>query len=232
MFMMKFKWGIAALLAGASIAAVTSSAHAGVLTFDGNICNGGTACNDYNPIDQGYGSTATVNVLYNRDITDGTLSLGAANSTLKFWDTGYNQLLNIAWGGSSDAAGTPEIFLSPTAGNSVTLTGFDLGAWFHTSRGSQVTIVDGLNNVLYSSGPIVVGTGDLANHFAFNLTSSNGIGIEWGPSGYNVGIDNVAFSDGSGAVPEPAAWVMMIAGFGVIGAGLRSSKVTTRVRFA
>jgi len=34
------------------------------------------------------------------------------------------------------------------------------------------------------------------------------------------------------AVPEPASWPMMIAGFGVTGAAMRKRKATTAVSFA
>ena len=34
------------------------------------------------------------------------------------------------------------------------------------------------------------------------------------------------------AVPEPASWAMMIAGFGVVGGALRRRKTRTSVRFA
>lgn len=44
-------------------------------------------------------------------------------------------------------------------------------------------------------------------------------------------VDNlVGTADLAGAVPEPAAWALFIAGFGVIGAGMR--RRTTAVRFA
>lgn len=36
----------------------------------------------------------------------------------------------------------------------------------------------------------------------------------------------------TGAVPEPATWAMMLAGFGLMGAGMRRRKAETRVRFA
>lgn len=46
-------------------------------------------------------------------------------------------------------------------------------------------------------------------------------------------IDGVSFAAVSGAVPEPATWLMMIAGFGMIGGTLRRrSAVTTGVRYA
>jgi len=49
--------------------------------------------------------------------------------------------------------------------------------------------------------------------------------------GYAVIAQQLAAS-GPSAVPEPATWAMMILGFGAIGASMRRSKQSTRVRFA
>ena len=217
--------GIAAAAASVTmILGISSAAQASTLTFDGNICTTAGACTDSGHIAQNYGDTANVDVQYNRDVTNLALITGAAGSELEFWDTQYSDLLNVAYGGTSDSAGTPEIFLKALNGSTVTLNGFDLGA-FNGSRSSKFTIVDGLGKTLASSGQITVGLGEfnVHNHYAFNLSSNTGIGIKWGPNGYNVGIDNVEFNSGrlAGAVPEPATWGLVIMGFGGIGAVLR-----------
>jgi len=41
--------------------------------------------------------------------------------------------------------------------------------------------------------------------------------------GIDLGLDNVVLM-GGGAVPEPAAWLMLIAGFGMIGGGMRGGR--------
>ncbi|WP_293905455.1 PEPxxWA-CTERM sorting domain-containing protein [Phenylobacterium sp.] len=215
------------LAAAAAVLALAVGAAAGadasVLTFDGDICNGGLTCSDSLRIDQTYGDTAAVDVQYNHDITSPANTTGAAGAELQWWDTGYNDLVNVAWGGVNDAAGTPMIFLKPVTGRTVTLNGFDLGGFLLAERETQVTIVDGLNNVLYASGTIMAGTGPItARHFSFNLSSATGIGIQWGPSGFNVGMDNVDFTTGAAAgVPEPATWAMLILGLGAAGSLIR-----------
>ena len=54
---------------------------------------------------------------------------------------------------------------------------------------------------------------------------ADGIILRWGPNGYDVGLDNIRFDvraiDSGSAVPEPATWAMMIAGFGLVGAAMR-----------
>lgn len=211
---------------------LAAPAQAAVLTFDGNICSGvGGPCVSGSVIDQTYGDAANVDVQYNYDITNALYSRGGANSGLRFWSIQYSELTNVAWGGQDDNTGTPEIFLQPIGG-SVTLNGFDLGSWPNVSRTSQVTIVDGANNVLFSSGQILV-DGNVHTHFSFALTSNNGIGIQWGPSGFDVGIDNVDFSVGpyvTGGVPEPGTWALMLIGVGTVGAMARASR--RRVRTA
>jgi hypothetical protein len=229
------------MLAGCAMGA--GSAHAfvpsniTVLTFDGNICNGGQTCGNGSQIDQSYGDSATVDVQYNASVSALTASSGAlpaladhSGQNLYFWTDQYNELTNVAYGNNGAEA---EIFLAPTAGNSVTLNSFDLGAWPQTTRNSQVTIVDGLGNTLFSSGAITIGTGNHSNHFDLNLTSTTGIGIEFGPDAYNVGIDNLSFTTNaiSGA-PEPSSWGMMLLGFGLAGGALRRRKAIPALRTA
>lgn len=196
---------------GAALAAGAASAN--LLTFDGNICNAGGACANYNFIDQSYGDVAgALDVVYDRD------KQAAISSNLSYWNTGYSDLANVAWGGVSDTLGIAEIFLKPLNGASVTLTGFDLGSWPNTSRNTQVTILDGNGATLFSSGTILV-NGATHSHFGQSFTSSSGIRIQWGPSAYNVGIDNVSFN--VAAVPEPATYAMLLAGLGLLGLAAR-----------
>jgi hypothetical protein len=203
---------------------VTTPAAATVLDFSGAICNGAATCSDAALIDNGYGDIAgQLDVQYDRDITNASLS----DRRLSWWDAEYNDLQGVAWGSTNDSAGTAEIFLQPLSGLSVTLLGFDLGAWQNAVLDTSYVIRSGAGAILASSGTITVGTGNVHSSFAFNLTSSDGIRIQWGPSSYNVGIDNIEFriGQGGGAVPEPATWAMMISGFGMAGAMLRRRRM-------
>jgi hypothetical protein len=208
------------LLATAALA-LPSVAQAAVLTFDGNICHngvsGGQACGNFSLIDQAYGDAAGVDVQTRYDST-----LGATqNNAMQFWDTAYNELINVAFG--TPSANRASVFLASVGGSSITLNSFNLGAWPSTVRNTSFDIFDGLGNTLFSSGSITVGTGNLSSLFNVGLTSSNGIGIVFGPDSYNVGIDNIDFTvtPGTGPIPEPASWAMMIAGFGLAGAAMR-----------
>jgi hypothetical protein len=195
-----------------TVAALTFAGNVGatVLTFDGPIC-AGVACADFNFIDANYGSSTSIAVAYEFGDT-------ALTPKLAWWDTDYSDLTNVAWGAPG---GTPKIFLQPLGGASVTLNGFDLGSWPHFANNTQVTIVDGLNNILFSSGQISI-SGVSHTHFSGPYTSTTGIGIQFGPDGYNVGIDNIDFSVSGGTVPEPATLGMLLlglAGLGFVGLG-------------
>jgi hypothetical protein len=45
-----------------------------------------------------------------------------------------------------------------------------------------------------------------------------------GPDSGYLAFDNLSFATGGGAVPEPAAWILMIAGFAGAGAMIRRSR--------
>ena len=216
------------LLALASFAALTaaSPSSATVLTFDGSICNGGLACGNGAGIDQSYGDTGSVDVQWRFDST------GAADNAnrIAYWLADYNELINVGYGTPSDNGAS--VFFAPLTSQSVTLNSFRLGAWPNTVRGTSYSIFDGNGATLFASGPLTIGTGNLSSLFNVNLTSANGIGIRFGPDSFNVGIDNIDFSVADiGAVPEPASWALMIAGFGLVGSAMRRRRETVRVSF-
>jgi len=180
----------AMLVAGGTLAVGLRPAKADVqtfdLTFDGPIC-GGACTPGYSTISQSYGDVAgVVDVQYNRDTS--ALTLGAAGAEMRFWSTGYSNLTNVAYGANNGVSGFSEIFLQPLNGRTVVLNSLDLGAWSLPKEGG-LTIVDGLGNVLFSTGSITIGS----KHFTFdNISSTTGIGILVQNS-FLVGIDNIQF---------------------------------------
>ncbi len=60
------------------------------------------------------------------------------------------------------------------------------------------------------------------DHSCFNRYSNPAEGCAAGEPGLNF-----AFRDDAAAVPEPAAWAMLITGFGLVGASLRRRRVST-----
>lgn len=207
------KLAFLAAAATATALATASTAQAAVLTFDGDICAGGTSCQNSEAIDQTYGDIAgQLDVAYS----------SGGNQPMQFWSDQYSDLTNVAYGSGAGAS----VLLTPLSGYKVTLNGFDLGAWPLTNRTSQVTIREIGGGVLFSSGAITI-SGQTRSQFSGSYTSASGIEINFGPDNFNVGIDNIDFTVnavGGGAIPEPGTWALMIAGFGLAGGALRRRK--------
>lgn len=63
------------------------------------------------------------------------------------------------------------------------------------------------------------------------LIDDNRIGLNFSGLSYVDGtVLQINFSDAGTAVPEPATWLMMIVGFGAVGAAIRRSRMSGRLR--
>lgn len=189
---------------------VAPAARALTLSFGNATCDGGMACSDSREIDDSYGDLpGLLDVRYDRDLASDLAG------PLTFWTTGYGSLSGVAFGGGLAGSQVAEIFLAPLNGASVRLLGFDLGAWRSQSRDTQVTVLDGNDAILYSSGPLTV---DDVTHLDLDFESDSGIKIQWGPTAYYVAIDNLGFQ----VVPEPATAALLALGLGALGLGSRA----------
>jgi len=207
------------LLATALWAAL-ATAHGGTLDFGSgpvapSICTGvlatgagpASACTNGNFVSQAYGDVdGLVDISY--------VSPPVADATgLRWWSTDYNNLYGILYAGNGgDSSSLARIEIKAAAPDAVvTLTGFDLGAYNQTTRGTNVNVYAlGGGAPLYTfSGP--VGDGALAaTTFSVNVSAVGGLWLEWGDSAFNVGIDNVQYSVSS--VPEPAPAALWLTG--------------------
>jgi hypothetical protein len=214
-----------AILAAAFIAGInTASAGAAVttLSFSGDVCGASSdeACSNYSQIGQDYGDSSAMDVRYRSVVT----ATGATYTPyLQYW-TQYADLPGIVFGGSDRNNYTSEIAFIPTAGFEVSLVGFDFATYLDRSASVPFSIT--------SVGGADISSGTLPTlspgHNSLALNSdyySDGIILRWGPDGYDVGLDNIAFDVRAivpgGAVPEASTWAMMIAGFGMVGGALR-----------
>jgi hypothetical protein len=126
--------------------------------------------------------------------------------------------------------------------------GFDTGfSFFYSSaQAASVNVYDGLNgmgNLLGSlslTGQFNQGCAGDPNGQFCNWTAV-GVGfagiarsIDFGGTANQVAFDNITFGsiDPGGGVPEPAAWAMMIAGFGLVGGAMRRRNTSVRVTYA
>jgi len=215
---------LAIALAGTLIAAsLAVPASAQVLTFEGG------------------GNLASVNDFYN----GGTDSAGnsGVNYGINFSNNSLS-LIDSAAGGTGNTGNDPSgvttlIFLSGGAATMNVAAGFDTGFSFYYAAyfAGSVTVYDGLN-----------GTGNVLATLTLNPTPNvyydwttvgvtfAGIAhsVDFGGSANYVAFDNITLGSatpgGGGGVPEPAAWGMLIGGFGLAGAAMRTRR--TKVAFA
>jgi len=124
--------------------------------------------------------------------------------------------------------------------------GFDTGfSFFYTSStAAAVTVYDGLNgtgNVLgtinllaqYTQNCTGDPTGGFCNFTPIGVAFAGiAMSIDFGGTANQTGYDNITFGSVTpgGGVPEPAAWGMLIGGFGLAGAAMRTRR--TKVAFA
>jgi PEP-CTERM motif len=210
----------------------TASATAYVLDFNsiGGNCAG--VCTNSEVFFQTMGDIAGVVDVSHRSLV-GIGNSAVKENFLKFYATEYGDLNGIAFGGIIRQAqpSVPEITFRALGAEGITLHGLKAGGW-RSSHNTEFRVYDLAYNLLFSSGTVTaprVGHIDVSLGDIFNQT---GLVLQFGPTGLNTGIDNVRFSVANltpGAVPEPASWAMMIAGFGLVGASMRRR---TQVRFA
>jgi hypothetical protein len=183
-------------------------AHATLLTFNGNVCTGGTPCAERSFIDQNYGDGMGIDVTYSHRVSSGNSTVD--EPSLRFWDTGFGDLTNVAYGGST-SAGIAEIRLTPLSGFTVALNSFDLGAWV-SPHSSQYTIFDGSYNVLFSTSILVPSASH--SHVTSGLANPNGLILQWSDP-FNVALDNFDFTVSAtapGPIPEPATALLLGSG--------------------
>lgn len=187
-----------------------------ILTFDQNSACGNSACSTYGQLSQNYGDVAgLVDVSY--------IDVNTPQNSLLWWNTGYNDLLDVAWSGGSDTASHGRIEIKALNGGAVVLNSMDFGAWSNTTRGTNiiVTAIGGGSPLFSYTGDVGWGT-STHNTFWPNVSSASGLWIDWYNSAYNVGIDNVNFT--IAAVPEPETYAMFLAGLGLLGGIARRRK--------
>jgi hypothetical protein len=219
--------------AAALVSLAAAPAEAVVLDFSGSICNGGTSCSNYVPIDQSYGDTAFSDVSYRSiNVEDSTTFEGF----LRYWDDEYGDLIDVLWGGTNNTGYISEIAIDPAPGFEVSLVGFDLAGWPDTDRPSQVTVYRlDFGEILYSSGPVTA-PGDGYLNFDLDLAyRADIVRIQWGPDGFTAGLDNIHFefrpisTEPPASVTDPAMLALTIVG--LIGmAKLRRRKATRAPR--
>ena len=127
----------------------------------------------------------------------------------------------------ADGSPRPE-FRADFSGSGATSVSVDLGDFNRDADTLFLEIFDSAD-VLLDSVTLLIGGADETMH----TLSLGGVGIAYAlfggraPSadGNSIYADNITFTLG-GAVPEPATWAMMIAGFGLVGGAMRRRERT------
>jgi hypothetical protein len=133
----------------------------------------------------------------------------------------------ILRGGGGDAAVVDTVTFSQALLNPVFAI-WSLGqgggpADFNFISPASFTIVAGGPTVQYGGGPITASGPDVHGVEGNGVIQFNGLvsSISWTNPNHE---DYYAFTVGAVAVPEPASWALMIAGFGLAGATLRARR--------
>lgn len=219
---MKIFSKVAALATVIVGAATTADAAVVVLTFEG------------------IGNQASINDFYN----GGTDSAGNSGTNYGInFSTASLGLIDSDAGGSGNFANEPSastiaFFLSGSAATMNVAAGFDTGFSFFYSafEDAFVTVYSGLNGTgtVLANLPLVTNfsnggcvgdpTGQACHWDAVGVTfSGTAHSVDFGGVANQAGFDNITLGSatpGSGT-PEPAAWALMITGFGLVGASLR-----------
>lgn len=208
------------LLVAASLGAAPALATSYTVTFDrSSAC--ATVCTNYNQLNDHFGSVPGVTISYRS--LNGHGNSPVITNKMYYWDNDYGDLTDVAWAAGGDAYSVADItFKVNRPGATFTLNSFDIASWPHFDRSTSAALYDLDYNLLSGTGTFTApGTGHLTIP-CFGCTTTSGYVLQFGPSAYNVGIDNISFTiDGVAGVPEPAAWSMLIAGFGLVGATMR-----------
>jgi hypothetical protein len=210
-----------AVLAASFAFAATPATAATTLTFS-NACGG--LCADGDVISQSYGDIAGLLNLSYRSVTGQGSNTNAGS--VRYWGTGYGDLNGVVWGAEN---ATMEIaFQLLATGKLLTLNSVSFAAWGGANVGTMLSLYEpgsiGFGPSLISTGGVNA-LGEGHSVWTPNYSSTGGFIFHFGPDGYFGGIDNLTFTisdiNAVTPVPEPATWLSMILGFGLIGGAAR-----------
>lgn len=181
-------------------------------------CNGSLSCYDNN--------TSYPNIQYNPDANPWSVNFGAPYGSLTVPAYGIDMSTGI--GNDPD---TIVRFITPTASSYSIAGAF---SWLVTNNGFSDGVVTSIYRTSGGISTILASTtlaqGEPFTGFAFDLDNvllAQGDVIDFVVSNNgNNSFDAIGLTGAitTSAVPEPAAWIAMIAGFGVVGRALRARR--------
>ncbi len=200
-----------------AIAPASATATTVVLTFAGLLGPSGAPIVGSEPIPPDHGDVpGVVDVRYGA-IEALQSAVRRLDDHLRYWATGYGDLVDVAFCCGIGGTGAAEIALVPLNGQPVTLHGMDFGDYLGRNDPWQVAVfgIDDLTTPLFHHQAVEPrpATRSFAN---LDITHPDGLLIRW-ETAYNVGIDNVAFT----VTPLPPAALMLGAGLAALGLARR-----------
>jgi len=208
-----------AFAAAATMVAAPALAVTKVVTF--NAASAVAAANG-SALVANFGSIDHVTLTYS------TLS-GIGNSTAtgnkwRLWGFGAGQ----QYGGTTAAyvednltAVGQIVFTVNTPGIRLTLDSVSIGGFNGFRQNASVRVYDLNYNQLYTSGSFDAGFAAPVPVLPGLPSTTTGLIFQFGPDAQNNGVTSLTYT----AVPEPAMWAMMIAGFGLVGAARRRQRI-------
>ena len=148
-------------------------------------------------------------------------SFGTANSN--------NQRGNSLFG-ADDFIGSA----GAVSGRTLAIVNIDAAGLEHTTsiNGSCCSNIDPFAVLGHTGGDLgLTSSGDHGLNLAYRIGDLMKDGSVTLTYAYAVG-DKIGSTGGGGAVPEPATWGMMLAGFGIVGGTMRYRRRSTKVSFA
>jgi hypothetical protein len=208
--------GTAAIIGGAAV--VPASAAITTVVFSSASC-APMACVDGSAIRKRFGSTAAVALDFGAVAPPGWPGQ-PPDPGLRFRDWAYPGQGFPGSAGVFSATGHGEISLSVLGGGRIKLLSIDIASTFASMVDFQFN-VSGVDSGPWTSRTVGYTPDGAWLRVPFGHVASDTLTVGFITQGDRGGIQNIRFAALPAAVPEPANWTMLIAGFGMVGATLR-----------
>jgi PEP-CTERM motif len=227
-----------ALAAAASTLAISTTASAAIVLQTSNFIASPTSFNGFEAIESNPNYTAPHFFSGTATYSEGGIDVkyvGGSGSATEIW-TKYQRVGTNGW--YNDGGGNGYTRVTRTGGGDIDAIQFLAGTGFSSStllyelRKAGSVVATGV------AGPVSGGLGNTGlRYYGFSGGGFDEVRLQsnfnnvFNPTAFEAfAVDDIALS--VSAVPEPAAWAMMLAGFGLAGAAMRRRRTAMNVTYA